>query len=356
MLQTPRRSPNDHEGVHHFEDAETGAAMIIAIHSTRLGPAAGGCRLWTYSTGDAALEDALRLSKGMSFKNAMAGLPMGGGKAVLMKPSGDFDRTHLFSAFGRAVQSLGGSYITAEDVGTSVQDMAVVAQQTRFVAGLPVSHGALGGDPSPWTALGVFLSLKAALRRQWGDADLSKRRVAVQGVGNVGYHLCALLHEAGAKLVVADHAAERAQKAVSEFGAALVPADTIAFTEADVFAPCALGGVLNGSSIPRLGAPVVVGAANNQLATDGDADALSARGILYAPDYIVNAGGIIAVAAEYFGWPLAGVQARLQAVPDRLAEIFDLAVREGRSTSTIADELAQARIDAVTFVEVGTAL
>lgn len=329
-----------HEAVIGFEDERTGLAGIIAIHSTHLGPAAGGCRVAAYGSPDEALTDALRLSQGMSYKNALADLPAGGGKAVLYRIDPDVSREATFEAFGAQVEALGGRYITAEDVGTSVSDMLAVARRTRFVAGLPPQGGQAGGDPSPWTALGVFVSLEAAIGR-----PLAGARVAVQGLGSVGFKLCERLHAAGTRLVVADVNQARTELAQRQFGAEIARVDRIHAVEADVFSPNALGASLNAQTIPELGARVVCGGANNQLATAADGDRLAARGIVYAPDYVVNAGGIINVMAEYLKEPDDAIEARVRAIADRLHEILGIAKAEHTATHEVADRMARDRID-----------
>ncbi|MFV0623575.1 Glu/Leu/Phe/Val dehydrogenase [Sphingomonas sp. ac-8] len=311
------------ETVVRLDDPHSGLRGFIVLHSTALGPAAGGCRLWRYADEAAASEDALRLAAGMTMKNALAGLPLGGGKAVLMLPDAPFSRTRLFEAFGRAVAALDGRYVTAEDVGTGVDDMATVAERTAHVAGLP-RRDDRPGDPSPWTARGVFQAMAVAVERRLG-CRLSEVTVAVQGVGHVGMALCELLHEAGARLVIAEPRSELAARAATRFGADLVSSRAITSVPADVFAPCALGGVLTLASVATLKARVVCGAANNQLASPEVADLLARRGVLYAPDVVVNAGGIINVAAEYLGWPQETVPARVDAVAARLREVLDRA-------------------------------
>lgn len=331
------------ESLHVINDIETGVTGIIAIHSTALGPAAGGCRFWHYETHANLITDAVRLARGMSYKNALAGLPFGGGKAVLQRPPGAFDRQAVFRVFGDAVARLDGAYITAEDVGTTVADMRAVRERTRYVAGLEVSAGMAGGDPSPWTALGVFECMKAAAQ----DAlamDLAGAKVAVQGIGNVGGGLCRLLKQAGAELVIADIDEARAAAFAGELGAICVGIDEILSADADILAPCALGGVLNAQTIPTLGARLVCGGANNQLATEADGQALFDRGILYAPDYVVNAGGIINVSAEYLGETSRQVRARVGQIANRLMTIFRRASEEQLPPGVMADRLAQQMI------------
>lgn len=335
-----------HEAVHFVHDAASGLKAIIAVHSTARGPGAGGCRMWNYASDDAALHDVLRLSRGMSYKNAMADLPLGGGKAVILGDSAADKSPGLFAAFGRAVDSLGGQYVTAEDVGISVRDMAQVAQQTRHVSGLPqAGAGAAGGDPSPKTARGVFYGIQAAVKVRLGRDSLQGLRVAVQGLGHVGYHLCRNLHQAGVELVVADIDAAAVERVCAEFAARAVGVNEILGQAVDVLAPCALGGILNTESIPRLQASIVAGGANNQLLRDADGQVLAERGILYAPDYVINAGGIINVAAEYLGsMDDAQVDDKVRAIGPRLAEIFAMAEREQRPTNEVADQMARARI------------
>jgi leucine dehydrogenase len=333
-------SNDAHEGIHLFQDQDSGLRSIIAIHSTHLGPAAGGCRLWHYETEEQALQDALRLSRGMTYKNALAGLHAGGGKAVIMAPPGRFDREQLFEAFGRAVDSLGGLYITAEDVGSTVRDMEMVASQTCHVAGLPSdSPSSAGGDPSPWTALGVFLSIQAAVAYKLGRS-LEGVGVAVQGLGNVGLHLCEYLHGAGAKLIVSDLSEQRLESAEARFQAQVETLERIYQADAYVLAPCALGGGLNAETIPQLRARVVCGAANNQLATTADGVLLRDRNILYCPDYVVNAGGIINVMAEHAGENTSSVERQVQQIPVRLLEILQRAESQHSATNRIADLMA----------------
>lgn len=333
---------DDHERVIFCRDAAIGLKAIIAIHSTALGPAAGGCRLWQYESDDAALHDVLRLSQGMSYKNAMAGLDFGGGKAVILKTP-DFRSTDaLFERFGEFVDQLGGRYITAEDVGMTVSIMQTIARRTRYVSGLPKRAGHAGGDPSPMTAFGVFTGIEAAVRFRLSRDTLDGVAVAVQGVGNVGYNLCRYLHQAGARLVVADINTARVDTVRSEFGATASPLDEILYQDVDVVAPCALGAVLNARSIPRIRATVVAGGANNQLETFDDGRRLADSGILYAPDYVINAGGIVNVACEYHGQgDEETVRQRTAAIGPRLTRIFEEAEETGRPTNEIADELAR---------------
>lgn len=332
-----------HEGVHLFSDTASGLHAIIAIHSTVLGPAAGGVRFWHYGDQRAGITDALRLSRGMSYKNAMAGLPMGGGKGVVLadRPGAVIDDAQL-KAFGRAVESLGGRYVTAEDVGMSEARMKVIAGETRHVSGLPVGEGAAGGDPGPYTALGVYLGIRAAAKRALGTDEMKGVRVAIQGVGSVGGGTARLLAADGAKLVLADVDTRRADALAAELGAETAATDAILSVEADIVSPNALGAVLTDATIAALRTKAVAGGANNQLATPADGHRLHERGIVYAPDYVINAGGIINVGLEYLGQgDEAEVKARIARIPTRLAEIWDEGDRTGAPASAVADAIAQ---------------
>jgi leucine dehydrogenase len=331
-----------HEEVHFLTDEKCGLKAIIAVHSTHLGPAAGGARFWHYAKDDDALTDALRLSRGMSYKNAMAGLPLGGGKSVILANADRTKTPELLHAFGKAVDRLGGRYITAEDVGINVSDMIEVARSTQYVAGLPNSSGDVGGDPGPHTALGVFLGIKAAVKRALGKDSLKGLHIAMQGAGSVAtgvaLHACA----EGAKLSIADIDAAKAKKLADRAGGEVVSPDDILTLDADVLSPCALGAILNDKSIGELRVPIVAGAANNQLATDEDGQRLQARGILYAPDYVINAGGIINVCTEYLGDGDASlVRERIQGIPVRLEEIWTESKQSGRDPAAVADAMAQ---------------
>lgn len=342
LFGLPDQAP--HEKVLLAADAETGLKAILAVHSTARGPAFGGCRFWTYDNELAALNDALRLSQGMSLKNALADLPFGGGKAVIIKPAGSFDRPALFAAFGRAVQSLQGAYITAEDVGTTTADMRGMQAQTAFVSGIP-RDGAFGGDPSPKTAWGVFVSIEAGVRLHLRRSSLDGVRVALQGLGAVGWHLAEFLHQAGAKLLVADVDASKVERAVAQFGAQAVSVDEILSADVDVLAPCALGAALNAHSVPQIRARLIAGAANNQLATAADGDALQQRGICYLPDYLVNAGGIISVAREYRGeGEEMAVMAEVSRIAERVAELLDRVKLAGTTPARVADAWARAKL------------
>ncbi|RAK58009.1 Glu/Leu/Phe/Val dehydrogenase dimerization domain-containing protein [Phenylobacterium deserti] len=337
-----------HEGVHAFHDEKTGLKSIIAVHSTARGPAAGGCRMWPYASADLALEDALRLSRAMSYKNAMADLELGGGKSVIIGDSRTQKTPALFEAFGRAVESLGGKYWTAEDVGVSPADLAHAAKTTRYVAGLE-GAAASSGDPSPVTAEGVFRGIRLCVERKLGR-DLAGVTVALQGVGHVGGYLAEKLHAAGARLVITDVNAEALARVAEATGAQVVAPAAIFEVPCDVFAPCALGGAVNAETLLRIKAPVIAGAANNQLAHPDVGRALHERGVLYAPDYVINGGGIINVAAEIralgegAAFDAQWVESKLARLMQTLEEVLDRAAAEKRPTQDVANEIARARI------------
>ncbi|MBN8553469.1 MAG: Glu/Leu/Phe/Val dehydrogenase [Caulobacterales bacterium] len=341
-----------HEGVHAFYDEATGLKAIIAVHSTARGPAVGGCRMWNYASSEEALTDVLRLSRGMSYKNAVADLEMGGGKSVIIGDAKTQKTPELFRAFGRAIDTLGGCYYSAEDVGVSVADIAVAREVTEYVLGL--SDGPWGsGDPSPVTAEGVFRSNLETARRVWGQDDLNGLTVSVQGAaGHVGAYLCDKLHAAGAKLIITDIAEKALREVAERTNAEIVAPDAIYDVQADIYAPCALGATLNPDTLPRLKVRAVCGAANNQLATPDIGQQLAARGVLYAPDYVINAGGIINVASELTARQTGGsydpawVEAKLVRLMETLNEIYDRAADEGRPTHEIADAIAEGRIKA----------
>jgi leucine dehydrogenase len=336
---------NEYGEVHFRLDRETQLQAIVAIHDTRLGPALGGSRFIPYANDDAALTDALRLARGMTYKAALARLDHGGGKAVIIKPEGEFDRAALLRSFGRFVEDLGGRYITTEDSGTSPDDMEVVRTQTRHVCGFDQKNGG-SGDPSPFTALGVRRGIEACAKMTLGRDSLRGLHVAVQGVGNVGYNLCRELRAAGAALTIADVRDELAERAATEFGAKLVPSSTIHRTECDVYAPCALGGALNDRTVDELRCSIVAGAANNQLASNHNGDALHARGILYAPDYAINAGGLINVAQEVVGYDPDKARARTLRIYDTIAEICTRSSASGVPTFRIADQMVHEILEA----------
>lgn len=345
MTATTRRidgGHREHEEVVFRDDPAAGLKGIVAIHDTTLGPALGGVRMWPYASEDEALEDVLRLSRAMTFKAAVAGLALGGGKAVIIGDPREDKSEALWRSFGRFVDSLGGRYIAAEDVGTSVEDLAVVARETDHAAGLAGG----GGDPSPVTAYGVFRGMLAAARHRLGVPSLAGMRVAVQGLGHVGRQLCELLAAEGAALVVADLDAARVRRARARFGAEAAEASAIHAADVDIYAPCALGATINDRTIPEIAAAVVAGAANNQLAEDRHGRWLQERGILYAPDYVINAGGIINIACELGGYDRDRALARTSRIYDTLTGIFARADRERLPTNAIADRIAAERLDA----------
>jgi leucine dehydrogenase len=327
-----------HEQVIFCQDASSGYRGIIAIHSTALGPAVGGTRFWQYASEEEALVDALRLSRGMTYKCAVAGLPWGGGKSIILDDGKTKDREKLFRAHGRFIESLGGRYVTAEDVGTSPADMELIALETTHVGGLIGK----GGDPSPWTALGVFRSMQASAQYRWGSDELRGKRVAIQGCGNVGFNLAKLLHEAGAQLIVSDVDEKKVRRAVEELGAE--SSGRILSEAADIFSPCALGGIVNDQTIPVLKAEIVCGAANNQLLEPEHGDALEDRGILYAPDYVANSGGVLSGGAELFGWTSEKVRSEVLAIYDTLLSVYARAKADGIPTYKAADSLAERRL------------
>jgi leucine dehydrogenase len=331
---------DDHEEVVFCRDAQTGLNAIIAVHDTTLGAGLGGCRFWPYETEDEALTDALRLSRGMTYKAALAKTGRGGGKSVIIGDRRKVGSADLFRAMGRFVEGLGGSYIIAEDVGTSPADMAFVRESSRHVAGL---EGA-SGDPSPATALGVFVGIRAALQQVHGSGDMKSVRVAVQGLGHVGWDLCRQLHEVGAELIVSDIRDEISSRAVQSFGATAVGVDTIHAVEADVFAPCALGAVVNDQTLPQLKVRIVAGSANNQLAEEHHGDALAERGILYAPDYVINAGGVINIAHEGSNYDHDAAFDHVTEIEGTLADLFARSEAEGAAPHRMADRMAQEAI------------
>jgi len=332
-----------HEQLVLCQDTASGYRGIIAVHSTVLGPALGGTRFWSYASDEEAIVDALRLARGMTYKNAVAGLNLGGGKSVIIGDNKTAFREMIFRAHGRFVESLGGRYITAEDVGTSTADMDYVHMETDYVSGL----AGRSGDPSPVTAHGVFRAIQASAKECWGTDDLSTRTVALQGCGHVGYYLAKELHEAGAKLVVTDIDADRVKRVVNEFGARGVAADEIYSATADIFAPCALGAIINDKTIPQLKVEIVAGAANNQLLEERHGDALERRNIIYAPDYVANAGGVINVYSELAGWTSARSFRKADEIYETVRKVFEIAKEEKVPTYLAADRLAEQRIRAV---------
>jgi leucine dehydrogenase len=332
-----------HEQLVLCSDPSCGYRGIIAIHSTTLGPALGGTRFWSYASDEEAVIDALRLARGMTYKNAVAGLNLGGGKSVIIGDNRMPNREMIFRAHGRFVEGLGGRYITAEDVGTSTNDMEFVHMETDYVTGL----AGKSGDPSPVTAHGVFRTVQASAKFHWGSDDLSGKTVAVQGAGHVGYYLARELHEAGAKLIVTDIDAERVKRVVDDFGARAVKPDEIYGVQADIFSPCALGGIINDKTIPQLKVEIVAGAANNQLLEERHGDELDERGILYAPDYVANAGGVINVYSELANWDAARALRKADDIYDTALGVFEISRTEGIPTYEAADRLAERRLRAV---------
>jgi len=333
---------DEHEIVDFVTDRESGLKAVIAVHSTHLGPGAGGTRFWHYANAGDAIADALRLSRGMSYKNAMAGLPLGGGKAVILADEAKTKTPAMLAAFGRAVERLCGAYVTAEDVGMSVADMVAIAQQTSYVAGLPVAEGAVGGDPGPHTSYGVYLGVKAAVKRALGKDSLAGLHIAIQGAGSVAGGLARRAAAEGARLSIADIDHGRAQALAAETGGTVVGTDEIMSLEADVLSPNALGAILDAQSIAALNVPIVAGGANNQMATSDDGDRIHARGILYAPDYVINAGGIVNVSTEFLkDGDQDLVQRRIEAIPGKLDAIWQESAATGRNPARVAGDMAR---------------
>lgn len=336
---------NDYEQLVFCYDEVSGLKAIICIHDTTLGPALGGARMWNYETEEEAITDVLRLAKGMTYKNAAAGLNLGGGKTVIIGDAKKDKSEAFFRALGRYVNSLGGRYITAEDVNTTVQDMDLIYQETPYVCGISESYGS-GGDPSPKTALGVYMAMKRTAKEAFGDDSLKGRTVAVQGVGNVAYTMCGLLHEEGAKLIVTDINQEAVDRAVKDYGATAVGLDEIYVVEADIFAPCALGGILNEETIPQMKVKAICGSANNQLQDDvKHSDMLAEKNIVYAPDYVVNSGGVVNVADELEGYNEDRAVQKVKEIYNQMDKIFSIAKEEKISTAEAADRLAEKRIN-----------
>lgn len=333
----------DYEQLLFCHDDASGLKAVIAIHDTTLGPALGGTRMWTYATEEAAIEDALRLARGMTYKNAAAGLNLGGGKAVIIGDPRKDKNEEMFRAFGRFIQGLGGRYITAEDVGTTVEDMDVIHEETDFVTGVSQTYGS-SGNPSPFTAYGCYVGMKAAAKEAFGSDSLEGKTVAVQGVGHVAFELCRYLHEEGARLIVTDISTEAVKRAVEAFGAKAVdPADIYA-QDCDIFAPCALGAILNDETLPQLKAKVIAGSANNQLKEPKHGDRLHEMGILYAPDYVINAGGVINVADELHGYNRERAMKKVEQVYYNVQKVIDISKRDGIPSYLAADRMAEERI------------
>jgi leucine dehydrogenase len=330
-----------HEEIVMCSDPTVGYRGILAVHSTKLGPALGGTRFWQYATDEEAITDALRLSRGMTYKNAVAGLHLGGGKSIIIGDNKTRDREKIFRAHGRFVESLGGRYITAEDVGTSTKDMSYVQMETKHVAGL----AGKSGDPSPVTAHGVFRAVQASANRKWGSDSLEGKTVAIQGCGSVGTYLAKELSAAGAKLIVSDIDSAKAARVAQLTGAKIVEGDAIFTADAHIFSPCALGGIINDTTIPKLKVEIVAGGANNQLLEERHGDALQAKGILYAPDYVANAGGVINVYGEVVGWDEQHALDKAEEIYDTILKVFDIAEAKRIPTYEAADRLAELRLE-----------
>lgn len=336
-------SQYDYEQLVFCHDETSGLKAIICIHDTTLGPALGGVRMWSYESEEDAIIDALRLARGMTYKNAAAGLNLGGGKSVIIGDPRKDKSEALFRAFGRYIQGLNGRYITAEDVGTNVEDMDIIHMETRYVTGISPAFGS-SGNPSPVTAYGVFRGMKAAAKVAYGDDSLKGKVIAVQGVGNVAYTLCKYLAEEGAKLVVTDINKENVDRAVQEFGAEAVSPDKIYDVDCDIFAPCALGAIINDETIERLKCKVIAGSANNQLKEERHGDMLEQKGIIYAPDYVINAGGVINVADELHGYNRERAMKKVETIYDNILKVFEIAKRDGIPSYQAADRMAEERI------------
>lgn len=334
----------DYEQLVFCQDKTSGLKAIICIHDTTLGPALGGTRMWTYESEEAAIIDALRLGKGMTYKNAVAGLNLGGGKTVIIGDPKKDKNEELFRAFGRYIQGLNGRYITAEDVGTTVADMDLIHEETDYVTGISPAFGS-SGNPSPVTAYGVYRGMKAAAKEAFGTDSLEGKIIAVQGVGNVAYNLCRHLAEEGANLIVTDINKDAVGRAVEQFGAKAVDPNEIYSVDCDIYAPCALGATINDDTIPKLKAKVVAGAANNQLKEERHGDQLHELGIVYAPDYVINAGGVINVADELYGYNRERAMKRVELIYDNIAKVIGISKRDGIPTYKAADRLAEERIE-----------
>lgn len=337
---------SDYEQLVFCQDKNSGLKAIIAIHDTTLGPALGGTRMWTYDSEADAIEDALRLARGMTYKNAAAGLNLGGGKTVIIGDPKKDKNPEMFRAFGRFIQSLNGRYITAEDVGTTVEDMDLIHMETDFVTGISPESGS-SGNPSPVTAYGIYLGMKAAAMEAYGDDSLEGKTIAVQGIGNVAYKLCEHLHEEGANLIVTDINKDAVQRAVDAFGAEAVSPDDIYSVNCDIYAPCALGATINDDTIPQLKAKVIAGSANNQLKRSKHGDIIHEKGIVYAPDYVINSGGVINVSDELNGYNEKRAMKKIQSIYDNLIKIFNISRRDNIPTSAAADRMAEERISSL---------
>ncbi|MBP1969694.1 leucine dehydrogenase [Virgibacillus natechei] len=336
----------DYEQLVFCQDKNSGLKAVIAIHDTTLGPALGGTRMWTYHSEKEAIEDALRLAKGMTYKNAAAGLNLGGGKAVIIGDPKTDKNPELFRAFGRYVQSLSGRYITAVDVGTTEEDMDLIHTETDYVTGISRYDGT-EGNPSPVTAYGVYKGIKAAANEAYGDDSLNGKTIAVQGVGNVAYTLCEFLHKEGANLIVTDINQEAIDQAVEAFGATAVDPDAIYDVDCDIYAPCAMGATINDETIPRIKARIIAGSANNQLKTSEHGEIIHEKGILYVPDYVINSGGVINVADELNGYNPERAMKKVETIYDSLNKVFEISRRDNIPTNIAADRMAEERIESV---------
>ncbi|MFA1821592.1 Glu/Leu/Phe/Val dehydrogenase [Virgibacillus oceani] len=334
----------DYEQLVFCQDENSGLKGIIAIHDTTLGPALGGTRMWTYDSEEEAIEDALRLAKGMTYKNAAAGLNLGGGKTVIIGDPRKDKNPEMFRAFGRYIQSLNGRYITAEDVGTTEEDMDLIHMETDFVTGVSQEAQGSSGNPSPVTGYGIYKGMKAAAQEVYGNESLEGKTVAVQGVGNVAYALCEHLYEEGAKIIVTDINKEAVNRAVEAFQAKAVDPDEIYKVDCDIYAPCALGATINDETIPKIQAKIIAGSANNQLKESKHGDIIHEKGILYAPDYVINAGGVINVADELNGYNQARAMKKVETIYDSLSKVFEIARRDHIPTHVAADRMAEERI------------
>lgn len=334
----------DYEQLVICQDKASGLKAIIAIHDTTLGPALGGCRMWNYNSEAEAIEDALRLARGMTYKNAAAGLNLGGGKTVIIGDPFHDKNEAMFRALGRFIQSLNGRYITAEDVGTTVADMDIIHEETDYVTGISPAFGS-SGNPSPVTAYGVYLGMKAVAKEKLGVNTLANVRVAVQGLGNVAYTLCEYLHKEGAKLIVTDINEMAVQRVVNDFGATAVAPEEIYSVDAEIFAPCALGGIVNDTTIPQFKFKVIAGSANNQLQSSTHGQLLHEMGILYAPDYVINAGGVINVADELYGYNRERAMKRVETIYESLQKIIEISKTQNIPTYLAANRLAEQRIE-----------
>ncbi|WP_077326867.1 branched-chain amino acid dehydrogenase [Virgibacillus siamensis] len=336
----------DYEQLVFCQDENSGLKAVIAIHDTTLGPALGGTRMWTYNSEEEAIEDALRLAKGMTYKNAAAGLNLGGGKTVIIGDPKKDKNPEMFRAFGRYIQSLNGRYITAEDVGTTVHDMDLIHMETDYVTGISPEFGS-SGNPSPVTGYGVYKGMKAAAKEAFGSDSLEGRTVAIQGVGNVAYAVCEHLHKEGANIIVTDINEDAVKRAVDAFDAKAVAPDDIYSVDCDIYAPCALGATINDETIPQLKAKVIAGSANNQLKTSEHGDIIHEKGIVYAPDYVINSGGVINVADELNGYNESRAMRKVETIYDSLMRVFEISKRDNIPTYVAADRMAEERIESL---------